>query len=187
MTTELADLLGIHIEAAKTTKLAACTEQGGPCDINQMMIWVDENDKTGLAVMDIKGDVKEYLGEALALLTEQSPKFVILVGEALGQSASSAEEAKELREKYERGKMSEDHRTLGPLAGLREFIALNAVDTITGDQMQAIAEFTYDDFGLPVFRQNVIGEIPRRMYGEAYISTMLDRFHQFMVWSRAQG
>jgi hypothetical protein len=185
--TTLIELVQMHSEIAKTTKVQACKTQGGPCDLHHMMIWVDGNDKTNLAIVDVKGQMTEYMPKMLALVGEQSPKVVMFLAESLAYEASSVEEAEEVRQKYKNGEFAETYRELGPLSGLKELIAFNALDVITGEQVQGVVPFMYDDKGMPVFGETQVSLVDREHVESANVTHMFDLFYQFTVWKHAQS
>lgn len=176
----LADTIRDHINITKETKLDACRRSGGPADLNPMVVWIDEEDKTSIAVVETKGNTTEYMPKILGLLAQQSPKAVIFMAESLAKSCASPEEFDEFMKSHQPGDLRKLYESRGPLSGVTELIAFNGIDLTTGKQMQGVTTFTYDDQGLPVFGETEVNEIPVEHIDKANVSWIFGEFYEFM-------
>lgn len=176
----LDEIIRDHIEITKATKFDACERNGGPSDLNPMVIWIDEEEKTSIAVVEAKGNTTEYMPKVLGLLAKQSPKVIIFMAESLAKSCASQEEFEVFMKQHKPGDLKKLHNSRGPLSGVVELIAFNGIDLATGKQMQGVATFTYDDKGLPVFGSTEISEIPAEHIDKANMSWMFGEFYEFM-------
>lgn len=176
----LAETLRDHVEVSKLTKIDACRRNNGPADLQPMVVWVDGEDKTNVAIVDAKGNTSEFMPQLLGLLAKQSPKIIVFMAESLAKSMNSPEELDEFIASHKPGDLREIYNSQGPLSGIQELIAFNALSLVTGQQMQAVARFTYDDFGIPVFSETEIAEIPAEHIDKANVSWMFSQFYEFM-------
>jgi hypothetical protein len=184
--TNLADTLRRHVEIMKMTKIDACRRNNGPADLVPMCVWVDGEDQTNIAIVDAKGHTSDFMPKLLSLLAKQSPKIIVFMSESLAKQVGSAKELDEFLATSKPGDLRKLYDAHGPLSGLQELIAFSALSVVTGEQMQAIAKFTYDDSGLPVFSETEMMEIPRADTDKANISWLFDKFYEFMKSSQAE-
>jgi hypothetical protein len=183
----IAEIVRDHVEVAKLTKADACQRNGGPSDLSPMMIWVDGDDKTNVALVDAKGSTMEYMPKVLSLVAQQLPKYIIFVAESLAREATSREEVDSLLEDHKPGDFSRQHNELGPLSNLKELLAFNGIDLSTGEQAQGVAMFTYDDFGQPVFSDTEVVTVPEEHINDANVTMIFGQFYRFMQLMREQN
>lgn len=183
----LTEFVSAHLEITKITKAQSCETAGGPSDLAPMMIWLDADDKTNLALVDVKGNLLDFMPKILTLVAKQNPKYVVYVVEGLAKSVESEADLEKFAEQHKPGDLSRQYAKLGPLAGLTELIALHALDTESGEQVQGIARYTYDDKGQPVFVESDVQTVPRKHIDKANMSIVFDSFHKFMVSLRGMN
>ena len=185
--TTLTEFVEAHLAVTKITKAHSCETAGGPSDLSPMMIWLDADDKTNLALVDMKGNLLDYMPKVLSLVAKQNPKYIIYVVEGFSKSVSNEAELEEFTKTHKPGDLAKLHKELGPLAGLEEIIALHALDTESGEQVQGIARYTYNDKGQPVFANSYVQELPSDLFDRANMSIIFDSFHKFMVSHRGMN
>lgn len=182
---KLTELVLEHIEITKQTKEASCKHNGGPSDLSPMLLWVDKSDNTSLAIVNAEGSVRDYMPQALELISKQDPKFVIFICESLGMKVDSIDELKNFEKTHKSGDLAKLFAKRGPLSGVEEIIAFNALDTNTGEQVQGLAKFHYDDFGLPVFGETTVQTIEDKYLDESNVTALLKQFHLYTLLKRA--
>lgn len=182
----LAEIIRCHVDITKATKTDACERNGGPADLNPMMVWIDEEDKTSVAIVEAKGNTLDYMPKVLGLVARQSPKVVIFISESLAKSCESPEEFEAYMQDHKPGDLKKKYEELGPLSGIQELIAFNGIDLATGKQMQGITTFAYDDKGIPVFGDTEVDEIPDDHIDRANISWVFAQFYEFMRSMKAE-
>ncbi|MBM4058556.1 MAG: hypothetical protein FJ275_10040 [Planctomycetes bacterium] len=178
---DLARQMRDHAEATKATKTDACRRNGGPTDLHPMLIWVGVDGKANIALMEAKGGPMGYLPPALSLVSRQNPTIVIYVAESYGKILDPKTSLSEFEQTHEHGALAREHERLGPLSGVEELIALSGLDLATGEQMQAVCRFGYDDWGIPKFEETDIQMVQRSNIGRASVTLIFDAFYQFMA------
>jgi len=184
---KLTELVLDHIEITKQTKEQSCRHNGGPADLSPMLLWVDELDKTSLAIVDAKGTVRDYMPKALELIAKQNPKIVIFICESLGMKLDSVDEMKKFGETHKSGDLEKLFARRGPLSGVEELIAFNALDTSTGEQVQGMAKFHYDDFGLPVFGETTVHTVEDKYLDESNVTSLFKQFYLYCLLKKARA
>lgn len=177
----LIDVVREHLDITMSTKIDACQRNNGPTDLMPMMIWISADDTTNLAIVDAKVNTTDYMPKALSLIHKQSPKVIIFMSESLGKAITSETELDKFVKSHKPGDLEKLHTKYGPLSGLQELIAFNAIDMATGSQVQAILTFAYDDKGIPVFNEPDIQEIPTSLIERANISSIFNAFYKFTL------
>lgn len=175
-----------HAEATKATKADACRRNGGPADLAPMLIWVGQDGKASIALIDAKGNTMDYMPQALALVGKQNPRIVIYMTEGYATSVKSIEEYDEFAKTHKHGDLEKAFSKLGPLSGVTELIALSGIDVETGRQMQAVTRFGYDDKGQPQFEETNVHEVEPENIERANVSFVFDAFHEFMKQAKAE-
>ncbi len=184
---KLAELVLEHIEITKQTKEASCRHNGGPADLAPMLLWVDNLDKTSLAIVDAEGTISEYMPKALNLIGKQNPKIVMFICESLGMSLDNVDDLKKFRNTHTSGDLSKLWERRGPLSGVEELIAFNALDINTGEQVQGIVKFVYDDFGLPIFGETTVQQIDEKYLDESNLTSLFKQFHFYSQSKQAKN
>jgi len=181
---KLAELVLEHIEITKQTKEQSCRHNGGPADLSPMLLWVDELDKTSLAIVDADGKMSDYMPQALGLIAKQNPKVVIFICESFGMQLDSIDEMKKFGKTHKSGDLEKLFAKRGPLSGVEELIAFNALDTSTGEQVQAYIKFRYDDFGLPVFGETMVRPIEDKYLDESNVTSIFKQFYLYCLFKK---
>ena len=52
----ISELVADHVEVLKHTKIDGCRRNKGPMDLQPMMVWVDSDDDTNIAILETKGE-----------------------------------------------------------------------------------------------------------------------------------
>ena len=178
---DLVDVVREHMDITMSTKIDACQRNNGPTDLMPMMIWISADDTTNLAIVDGKVHAADYMPKALSLIYKQSPKVIIFMSESLGKALTSETELDQFVNSHQPGDLEKLHTKYGPLSGIQELIAFNAIDMTNGSQVQGILTFAYDDKGIPVFNEPDIQEIPTSLIERANISSIFNAFYKFTL------
>lgn len=182
---KLAELVLEHIEITKQTKVESCRHNKGPSDLLPMIIWVNSKDETNLAIVDVKGQTLDYMPKALSMVSQQDPKVVIWISESLCMAVDTSKSFDDFKETHKSGDLAKLYASRGPLSGVEELIAFNGLDTTTGEQVQGMSKFHYDDSGMPVFGETKVFPIEAKYLNEANVTMIFGQFYQFMVGLRA--
>lgn len=182
---KLTELVLDHIEITKQTKQEACRHNEGPSDLTPMVIWVNSKDETNLAIVDVQGRTVEYMPKTLSMVALQDPKVVIWISESLSMAIGNEKSFDEFKETHKSGDLAALYAERGPLSGVEEIIAFNALDTDTGEQVQGLTRFHYDDSGMPVFGETSVFVVEEKYVDEANVTMIFKQFYQFMVEIRA--
>lgn len=182
----LAEVIQDHMSITKSTKADACKRNNGPTDLSPMVVWIDNEDRTNVAIVEVKGNTMEYMPRVLGFMVQQNPKAVVFISESLAKSVDSVEDLDKFLAEHKPGDLSQQYQARGPLSGIQELIAFNGIDMSTGSQMQGIVRFTYDDHGMPVFGDTEVSEIPREHVDSANMSWVFNMFYEFMLSQRAE-
>lgn len=182
----LADHLRDHVSATKATKVDACRRNGGPADLLPMLIWVGWDNKSSIALMEAKGSTMDYLPKMLSLVAQQDPQILIYMAESFAKTVGSEAELTKFEMTHAHGDLRRLHERLGPLSGVVELIAFSGIDLATGEQMQAICRFGYDDQGIPKFDETDFRAVERSNIGRASVTLIFDAFYEFMKKTRAE-
>jgi hypothetical protein len=83
------------------------------------------------------------------------------------------------------GNLQKEHKSRGPLSGIKELIAFNGLDTDTGEQVHGFMEFTYDDFGIPVFSKPRIEMVSEDQIDKANMTFLFHEFYKIIKKMRA--
>lgn len=182
---KLTELVLAHIEITQKTKEESCRHNGGPSDLSPMLLWVDSSDETSLAIVEAKGSVLEYMPQALELISQQNPKVVMFICESYGKKLDKTE-YKKFVNSHKSGDLSKIYADRGPLSGIDELIAFNALDTNTGEQVQGITKFHYDDLGLPIFGETTVQSIEEKYLDEANVTMLFKQFYTYIQIKQAE-
>lgn len=182
----LAEVIQDHMSITKMTKVDACERNNGPTDLSPMVVWVDSEGKTNVAVVEVKGNTLEYMPKVLSFMAEQNPRVLVFIAESLAKSVGSEAELEKFLADHEPGELRRQYEARGPLSGVRELIAFNGIDMATGEQVQGLVHFTYDDHGIPVFSETEVSEIPRENIDKANMTWLFDTFYEFMRMKQAE-
>ena len=182
----LSELVRTHLEITMSTKVDACERNGGPTDLQPMMIWIDSDDKTSVAIVDSKTNTMDYMPKALSFVHKQNPKMIMFMSESLGKSIDSLDELANLEKSHKHGDLKKMYDRRGPLSGVREMITMSAIDMNSGKQVQAVLGFSYDDKGIPAFHEPNIHEVPEEFIDRANVSSMLNAFYLFMLKKKSE-
>ncbi len=182
---KLTELVLDHIEITQHTKEATCREHKGPSDLAPMLLWVDNSDQTNVMVLAVEGRPTQYMPEALQLVVKQDPKFVIFICESLGMSLDSTEDFQNFSKTHKSGDLEAIYKERGPLSNVEEIIVFNAIDLTSGEQVQGITKFKYDDFGHPIFGETTVYTLDQKYVNEASVTSMLNQFHLWVQAKRA--
>lgn len=183
---KLEELVLEHIEITKKTKEESCRHNGGPSDLSPMLIWVNESDKTSLAIVDVKGSIREYMPQALELISKQDPKVVVFICESFGKKLDSTDDFEKFKKNHKSGDLEKQFTKRGPLSGIEELIAISALDVNTGKQVQGVAKFHYDDFGFPIFDETSIHQIEEKYFDHSNITALFKQFHIYSTMKKAK-
>jgi len=177
---DLEQQMRTHVAITQATKADACRRNGGPADLSPMLIWVGQDDKQSIAVIEAKDNTMGHLAAALGLVAKQDPRIVIFMSEGYATTVESQEQLDEFARTHKRGDLEKLHSELGPLSGVTELIAFNGIDVKTGRQMQAVSRFGYDDKGQPRFEDVEVREVPPEIFEKANVTFVFDAFYDFM-------
>jgi hypothetical protein len=150
-----------------------------------MLVWVNGSDETSLAIIDVMGSVLESVPQALSLVAAQNPKVVMFICESYGMKLDKTE-FEEFRDSHQSGDLSKIYAERGPLSGVDELIAFNALDTSTGEQVQGYTRFHYNDLGLPVFGETEVQSLDNKHLDKANVTRLFKQFYNFIQIKRAE-
>lgn len=182
---KLTELVLEHIDLTKKTKEESCRHNGGPSDLSPMLLWVNSLDETSLAILEIKGGVLESMPPALNWVAEQNPKAIMFICESYGKKFNKTE-FEEFRDGHKAGDLSKIYAERGPLSGVDELIAFNALDTNTGEQVQGYTRFHYDDLGLPIFGETSVQSLDAKYLDDANVTMMFKQFYTYIQIRQAE-
>lgn len=177
----ISELVADHVEVLKHTKIDGCRRNKGPMDLQPMMVWVDSDDDTNIAILETKGEgVLDYVPQTLGLVAQQNPKFIIFMAESWARAIDKSE-VDEFLGSHKPGDLQKLHDSRGPLSNVKQLIAFNGLDTDSGEQVHGFVEFTYDDFGIPVFAEPRIAVVPDDQIDNANMTYLFGEFYKFMT------
>lgn len=182
----LAEVIRDHMSITKSTKADACKRNNGPTDLVPMIVWIDEDDQTNVAVVEVKGNTMEYMPKVLAFMAQQNPKAVVFIAESLAKTVDSPEDLEKYLAGHKPGDLRKQYEARGPLSGIQELIAFNGIDMVTGRQAQGVVKFSYDDQGMPVFDETEVNEVPENHVDKANMTWLFDKFYGFMKAQQAE-
>ena len=183
----ISEFVAEHIEVLKHTKIDGCRRNNGPMDLQPMMVWLNEHDDTNIAILETKGEnTLDYVPQTFGLLTQQNPKFVIFMAESLARVLDKSE-VDQFLGAHIPGDLQKEHKSRGPLSGIKELIAFNGLDTDTGEQVHGFMEFAYDDFGIPVFSEPRIDVVSEDQIDKANMTFLFREFYKIITKMREIG
>lgn len=182
----LTEFIGVHMDITKSTKADACKRNNGPTDLTPMIVWLDQEEKMNVAVVEVKGNTLDFMPRVLAFMTQQNPKLVLFIAESLAKTADSPMEINEFLSTHKPGDLAKQYKSMGPLSGVEEIIAFNGIDMSTGSQAQGMILLSYDDWGQPIFSDPQVIEVPEEYIDAANMTWLFDNFYKFMKAQQAE-
>ena len=183
---KLTELVLEHIEMTQRTKEASCEHNGGPSDLLPMLVWVNGLDETSVAIIEVKNSVLESMPQVLSLLVKQNPKVVMFICESYAVKLDKTE-LQEFQDTHKSGDLAKIYAEHGPLSGVDELIAFNALDTDTGEQVQGYTRFHYNDIGLPVFGETEVHSLEHGQLDQANTTMIFNQFYKYIQIKRAEN